>query len=92
MHTLVCNGVPEFQPFSMEVQTVGRLAIKGIAYDRAVHTVGMSGMDAQLVGAACFGVVGDAGSYFFFPFGWNIPLAPFVRGILSRCCLPITSG
>ena len=59
---MVCNGVPEFQPFSMEVQTVGRLAIKGIAYDGAVHTVGMSGMDAQLVGAACFGVVGDAGS------------------------------
>ena len=54
----------EFQSFGMEVKAVGRLAIKGVAYDRAVHTVGMSGMDAQLVGAACFGVVGDAGGCF----------------------------
>lgn len=45
----------------MEIKTVCCLSVEGIAYDGAVHAVGMGGMDTQLVGAACFGVVGDAG-------------------------------
>ena len=61
VHTLVGDGMAELQAFGMEVQTVGCLSVKGIAHDGAVHAVGVCGMDAELVGAACFGVVGDAG-------------------------------
>ena len=46
----------------MEVETVRRLAIEGIAHDGTVHAIGVGGMDTELVGAAGLGVVVDEGS------------------------------
>ena len=36
----------------MQVEAVGRLAVKTVAHDGAVQAVGVRGMYAQLVGAA----------------------------------------
>ena len=82
------NGVAELQVFGMEVEAVSRLTVERIAYDGAVHAVGVGGMNTELVGAAGFGVVVDEGVLFVgviamrlvLPFGWNIPLTPFIRG------------
>ena len=67
----------------MEVESIGELAVEGVAYDGAVHSFRVGGMYSELVGAAGFGVVGDAGSVsccFMVFREWNIPLAPFARG------------
>ena len=56
------DRMAELQVFGMEVETVRRLAIEGIAHDGTVHAIGVGGMDTELVGAAGLGVVVDAGS------------------------------
>ena len=52
----------KLQGLGMEVQAVGRLAIKGVAYDGAVQTFGVGGVYTELVGKAGFGIEGDSGS------------------------------
>ena len=48
----------KLQAFGMEVHAVGRLSVKRVAQNRAIHTVWMSGVDAELVGTSALGIVG----------------------------------
>ena len=57
-HPFPADGMTELQRLGMKVHAVGRLAIKGIAQNRTVHTVGMGGVYTQLVGSACLRIVG----------------------------------
>ena len=61
-HPLSGDGMHELQGFGMEIEAVGRLSVKGIAHDGAVHSVRMGGVDTELVGAAGLGIVGNAGA------------------------------
>lgn len=63
-HYFSMGWMTELQVFGMEVETVRRLAIEGIAHDGTVHAIGVGGMDTELVGAAGLGVVVDEGSFF----------------------------
>ena len=81
MHALVGDGVTELQHLGMEVQAVGRLAVQAVALDGAVHAVGVGGVYAQLVGAACFGVIGDAGGFLQWGRLSVIPLLRGARGV-----------
>lgn len=54
-------GMLELQPFGMEIEAVGRLAVERIAYDGAVQSVRVGGMHTELVGAAGLGVKSEAG-------------------------------
>lgn len=62
-HFTACR-MAECQLFGMEVKTIGRLSVEGVAGNGTVHAIGMGGVDAQLVGATGFGPVGDAGFRF----------------------------
>ena len=50
----------KLQAFGMEVHAVGRVSVKRVAQNRAIHTVWMSGVDAELVGTSALGIVGHA--------------------------------
>ena len=52
----------ELQYLGVKVEAVGGTAVERVAYDGAVQSVGMGGVDTKLVSAACLGVEGDAGS------------------------------
>ena len=91
-HHFSGDGMAEFQGLGMEVETVRRLAIEGVAHDGTVHAVGVGGMHTELVGAAGLGVVVDAGSPFVgvfvlrmvLPCGVNIPLMKGGGGCFVR--------
>lgn len=51
MHLLLRNGVKETNLCGVEHQSLSGLTIQSISYNRSVQSIGMSGMDAQLVGA-----------------------------------------
>ena len=53
METFPRFRMPKFQPFRMQIEPFGRLSVEGIAHDGAVQAIGVGGMDAELVGAAC---------------------------------------
>ena len=76
----------------MEVETVRRLAIEGVAHDGTVHAVGVGGMHTELVGTTGLGVVVDEGSFLVgvfamrmvLPCGVNIPLMKGGGGCFVR--------
>jgi hypothetical protein len=77
------DRMTELQVFGMEVETVRRLAIEGIAHDGTVHAIGVGGMDTELVGAAGLGVVVDEGSSFIRGRQTVIPLVKGVGGCFA---------
>ena len=54
------SGMDKFQAVGMEVEAVGEVAVELVAEDGAAQTVGVGTVHAQLVGAPCLRIEGDA--------------------------------
>ena len=65
LQALTGNGVPELQPFGMEVEAFGGLSVEGVSYDGAVQAFAVGGVYTELVGTAGLGIEGHAGSIVF---------------------------
>ena len=92
LQALTGNGVPELQPFGMEVEAVGGLSVERVAYDGAVQAFGVGGVYTELVGTAGLGIESNTGSIVFciyYFIACNCRLAVFVTDHLQGAIVEV---